>query len=633
MAVIYADQPCIDPAKLAEECDKLGIPIGEWRGVANRFYCPRGIEHGHGDILLTRRNLDNIDRTKSHTLEFKDVAGKTIALKKISVLAATCVTPGKPADPSAVYHVKVADVRYLWRMFALDKGFNANLTPGDDAYSDDTSNEGSAKSWEEVWLDIVDPIPIGDQEGAIAAAFGSLPSGFDGVPTDLHYWGMNVVDAIRDFTQRLGLALAYDPIKNKATLVVPGEEQQGLDREMELLTGRRLHDAEPLLENLTFVPSNIRVLFPKRPEAGWGRDPWFSIDITNDSPPDGVIEGSTAIIRDDLQAVMSANTCTNQSELNDRAIERAAAYSRQFADGHGYKQVLYSGVVDSILPGSIISAVVWEDRGDGLKTEIVQRPFIAQSVATWKSNPNDERWRQAAFVWVYSSVSGVTPPTQCKPAQVEHFDATSGEWIKLFDCWYREMNGQTPVVGRHLALFAGQKANGANDSRALFIGGCCPDGTGDGPGNPPGDDEDDPTSPTGGACEIPCGGCYLPMEVTAVIAGNTNGSCTGCNNTNGTYTLTWQGLSPYRGCSWIYEGPYDAGCGSSGTPSILLFYDTENIFSATHQWCMYVSLGATSYLAAVTGTWDCSGGSNVFNFTPTDYCTGSVTVTVSWTCP
>ena len=629
MAVIFADQPCIDPATLAAECDRMGIPYGEWRSKANRFYCPRDVDYGEGDLLLTRRHLDNIDRTKSHELEFKDsLSGTSVKLAKIHITAAVCVTPGRPKDPNAIYHVKVADVRQLWPMFVLDRGYNSSQTPGDDSYSEDsTGGAGTAMGWAEVWGDIASSIPA-NGEGALREDLPELSVEYDGVPTDLNYWGMSVTDAMRDFTQRLGVVLAYDPIKNTGKLVTPGETQDGLANALDDLLGKRLHDAEPIYENVPRIPASVRVLFPKRPEAGWGRDPWYSIDVANDQPPAGVLLNSKVILYDDLQAIMSANTCTNAAALNTRAEERAAAYFTQVRTGHGYRQLVYSGAHGAILPGSEITAVVWEDRGEGIKTEIVQRPFYRTSMATWKSNANDERWRLVDHVWVFDTVSGVTPPTGYKPCQAEHYDTENDVWYSLFNCWYREMNGQTAVVGRHLARFAGQKENDDGDRRPVYIGGCCPDGSGDGPGEPPEDDEDHSPQPTAD-CPRRCGSVYLPNTVTAVVAGVTNGSCMGCTSVNGTYTLSHLG-SDYRGCAW--QSPsYDAGCGSALSPHILLFYDTENIISPTPAWHLYIALGAANFLATLSGTFK-QNGSNVFTVTGVDYCLGDVTITITWSC-
>lgn len=491
MAVTFADQVCIDPAALAAECERVGIPLGAWYGSANRYACPLGVDPGVGDLLLTKRQLDNIALDQGHDLEFKDtISGQSATFTNIHLIAQQCVTPGKPDDPNAVYHVQVSDVRHLWRLCVLDQGYNHPQTPGDDAISEDTINDTAAWTWEEVWGSLwatLSPLEEGDAP--------ELPEAPQGTPNRLDYFGLQAPDGMRDFLRRLGFDLAYDPTTATCTVVILGDTQPNLEVALDALTPYRLHDAQPSQPIYGSKPEKVRVLFPKRPEEAYGGDPWFSIDVEDTSgDTTGVIEGTVVTLRDDHPALMAATNCTNQGDLDTRATARAEEYFRQ-VQGDGLYQSVFAGVHTSVLPGSEITTVIWEERGAGLKTEVVRQALGRRSMTQWVQNPNDERWRLVDHAWVYLSESGVTPPTGYYPCNTEHYDVSVNAWFQLFPCWFREMNGQTPVAGRYLVRFAGQKANGSGDSRPVYIGGCCADGTGDGPGGPSTPTVDTPTDP------------------------------------------------------------------------------------------------------------------------------------------
>lgn len=561
MAFIFADQVCLEPDTLAQECERVGIPYGEWRQVANRFHCPRDATPGMGDLLLTRRQLDAIDDTKAHELEISDkLTGTKVSLQRIHIVRAQCVTPGKPSDPNAVYHVQVADQRRFWKLFAVNQGYNASQTPADATISTDTSNAGVAWTWLGVWQDLWGKLPrdngVADPKGAAP----DFPEPLNANPSDLDYWDSTVAEALSDFLQRLGWTLCYDPLQDRYTLAVLGVAQVNLEADLDALLGVRLHDGEPVQPGLGRFPETVRVLFPKRPEAGWGRNPYFHVDVpaaeTNLVLPAGVLPTGRVLLWDDKEATLSANTCTNKAGLVIQAQRRATEYFRQLFKGQEYRQVVYSGAQGSILPGSEISSVIWEERGQGVKTEVVRLPHTQRGMAQWRSPAHDERWRLVDHVWAFDSVSGVTPPTGMKPGQAEHYDVAAGVWRKLFDVWYREMNGQTPVVGRHLCRHAGYLTG-----RPVYIGGCCPDGSGDGPATDGGDD-DDQAYPVTVRCCRPSTNLLPPVLVLTV----TNASNCACEtghawalNFNGV-TKKWEGTLSVCGHSVFVTWACNDGC-------------------------------------------------------------------------
>lgn len=552
MAVIFADKPCFDPLTLAEECQRLGVPLGEWYGRANRFINHRD-EPGEGDLLLSRKQLDDIKQDESHELIFADkVSGTKVTLKRIHIVAAVCATPGKPKDENSLYHVRVADIRRIWRLYPFDSGINCPITPGDTKYSDDTSNGGAAWTWAKAWERLWAALPTGNAEGAPKGERPSLPVAPNGNPYDLRYWGMSAWDAIDDFLRRLGMALCYNPFDDKFTIEKFGVTQEGLDNAIDSLMGKRLHDAEPIHPGLGRYPKKVRVLFPKRPEAFWGRDPWFAVESTSPNPiPEGTIDTATSILLDDMNAIMdAADFCSNKADLKIRANARAKEYFARLHKGNDYRQLVYSTAIDKINTGSLVSAVVWEDRGDSIKTEIVHQPLGLHDSNTWKANPTDERFNTLEHVWVYTSVSGVTPPTGYKPGQIDEWSMEDATWYKVRECWWKEHNGQTEVAGRHLGRFVGQL-----DGRPVYAGGCCPDGTGgDGPGSEPPDYGT--TIRTSCCAEVPE---YLKLDITAT------GDFAVANGLRVCYRYSAAATAWYGFPVWVVVG---IGCVASGTCSV-----------------------------------------------------------------
>lgn len=540
MAGSFAGFSLFEPKRLVEACNRGRHPL-DWIGQANRFDCATGHLSGTGNVLLIRSDLDKIDVNAEHDLTFA-INGESIKIPNLHIAGDTrCLTPGSIDSPDAVHLVPLGDRRRLWQFAAMNRAYNLRLTPNGEYVESTATDSATGYSWAEVWSDLKGRLPDG-----VSTSVGSLPYEPADGPENLAYWGWTVGDAIGNFLSRLGCTLAWNPIADVYTVAQLGEEQAGLTKaENKLAKTRRLRSLEPVSAVRGVVPASVQVLFTKSPgPRAYGQSPYLVIEVDNADAEDG--ETGVMMIKDDLLAQYAATTLQNLTALQDRADERAAEFFRVRRDyvSEPHRKT-YSGIVDSILPGSMIASVTWGDVGAGMITE-TRRITYRDPVQAWPSTEH-QAWRLWEWVRVMAAPGagsdvGETIPTGYQSGRVTVFNPTTNLWEPVCYCWWRGANDETGIEDwRYWSRFKGQL-----DGRPVYVGGCCKgteggvvapdDGEGDGPteggggGGNPGDggnqppyqddfdgDDGPPPSP------VPCGD-VVTFGTDTVIVSNRTGS-------------------------------------------------------------------------------------------------------------
>jgi len=365
MATLFGGIPCIDPAQLRESCVSRSIPTDSWWGKANSFAWGLGEKPGEGHILLRLADLDTIDLTTDHALEFANDAGANtdpVTLARITLIDAECVTPGAEGDEQAVFVCKLNDRRFHLARIPVDKAYNLSSADGE-SYLTQTKNGGSAWTWAQVVQDLWTALGLGTAP--------SLPFTPHGTPENLTYYGGFAWRAINDVMNRIGCGIKYDPTADSFAFVRLGEVDAASDAAVASLKRnlKRVWDGYPVNPERGRRPEKVRVRFPRRPLPTDGSSPWYTVDVTLPAAA-GVVSGTYAQIDDDLTALGATGTPSNSATLATRASERATDWARKQQGYDDRYLVVYRDfqpAAKTIL-GSRVGAVGFDDRGRVMRT-------------------------------------------------------------------------------------------------------------------------------------------------------------------------------------------------------------------------------------------------------------------------
>ncbi|WP_157369861.1 hypothetical protein [Zavarzinella formosa] len=440
MGATFADQPLVDPKTLYDQCRMLGLRQ-DWVGLANGLCNPAGVRSGIGHLLMTRASLDLIDFNTPQSLSiFHEPTSTQIDFESLVITECEAITPSFPGDPDAVFHVRVADIRHLWRFAVIDAGFNLRETPTGNYRKETTFEEsGTPHTWQQMFDAVWETLPA-DYRGDTP----TLPEVTEGTPEAFDFYATYTIDAIEMILARLGCALTFNPTADPEDAiysVVPlgdPDAYETFTASVDDLARLRLDDNEGLEGNLGRVPAQVNVLFRKQMPVANGENPWHTITVADPNDPvPGQLEDTTVWLIDDLTADYQGDTLTNVTGLTSRADSRAAEYFRSVRrDGHSLRRLVYSGAQISILPGEWVSEVSWFDRGGGVMTEVKLIPDNGQPTAEWPGN-KPQAWRETEIVRP-DDESEDEPPEGYTAGKVVRYDATTGEWVDRHDCWIRD---------------------------------------------------------------------------------------------------------------------------------------------------------------------------------------------------
>lgn len=378
MAVIYANQTCEDAIGLMRSCleSTPQIPVKRWLRLANTYAVGLGPEPSTGLLLMTKENLDKIDVNSHYGHNLTFAYDKSITFKYTIVRRYQAVTPSYATAPDAVYKVWVTDKRWVLRRTGIDQAYNVRDGVGGD-FLPETSSDGAGTAW--TWNEMFQDI-WGQCTGLGTAP--SLPFTPDGEPEGFLFYGSTVFDALTNVLDRLACKLRYNPATDVFSVVRLGADDTTATSFLAQLEAAKikLWDDYADLPGYARLPAYVRVLFVKTPIPDDGTSTFYKIDVTDATATGGEstipLSGTVVNLEDDMPAIYANGTLTNLSDMTTRAAERAADWFRREKNFHQPLHRVYSGIEPNAMKivGSQCLAVLFEDAGDGLKTEIIRGP-------------------------------------------------------------------------------------------------------------------------------------------------------------------------------------------------------------------------------------------------------------------
>lgn len=451
----YAGKPLLDPAQLRKSCEDRQIPYEQWFGKPNSFRIPLGREPGRGHILMRKADLGDIDLT-----EPADLYLKSIQFKKIYVVRSECITPGGEDDANESYLVEVADRRVALAKIPCSESYNILASDGSD-YVDSTTNSGTPWTWSGMFGDLWTLLGAGSTP--------SLPFSPHGTPENFDYRNTYAWTAICDLMDRLACAVKYNPVTDTFTVVRLGVADSAAAAAENNFDGSDVWNTKPSVTVAATRPEKIRVLFRRFPEASEGEDKYYAADVTL-AAEDGTVSGSYVTLYDDMGALGASGTPSNDSDLSDRADERADDWLRKH-DGFDAPALRVREEIDGgamTILGSTFGAVAFEDRGGGAKTTIAAAP--TRSLEEWR--PGEAKGQSVPPVaWIKASGTTGSSPYNYSHATVSEFNEATGTWTESTDVWLTSHHGGANLSANthYLGRLEGQMTNGSSVTRPLYV--------------------------------------------------------------------------------------------------------------------------------------------------------------------
>lgn len=236
---------------------------------ANSFYMPAGRWPSRGWILLSRKDLDDIDNYATNlVLEIGDSnhADNIGTLKNLTVVHARCVTRGIAADDNALYLVEITDGRGIvanrWFKFPLQAQYNIRAPAYPQTFHPNSMNSGTTWTWstmlENIW----------DKMSTHLGAWPGLPSNPKGTPEGFWFTGVPAWKALNDVLDHLGMNVAVDHTKDAPYTIVGGGTADATFTNLQSQYATHLLDDQELVDTGSGrVPKTIDVFFRKRNEV------------------------------------------------------------------------------------------------------------------------------------------------------------------------------------------------------------------------------------------------------------------------------------------------------------------------------------------------------------------------------
>lgn len=356
----FGNRRCLDPESLYLDCKEFDIPTGHWYGKANTWRVVAGEKPSSGKLLMMQSSLDELDTTKSFTLEIEDDYGNNHQFKNVFIVGAVCVVPGTADAGANVFLVDVADARCRLAMLPIDRGYNVR-TPDGSSLTTVTTDAGTPWTWTTMLEDVWGLAGLGTWPG-------TLPVTPHGQPENIGCYGDYALRCLVALLNRIGCEL--QPIGDGFFRIV----QQGTTAATRWPNSRRTYDGYSRRSDSAQKPEKIRVRFARMPAPTDGTSPYYTVDVST-AATSGVLTGSVVHLDDDLPA-LGGSTPSNVTDLNARATERAADWERLYDNYEKPEVKVYHEYVrgSGVDVGVRYGAMVYEDRGQASATEGLVRP-------------------------------------------------------------------------------------------------------------------------------------------------------------------------------------------------------------------------------------------------------------------
>jgi len=381
----FGGLPCIDPYTEYQEQSKLEYDTS-WSEKANSFANPLGSMPGKGWILMLRRDLNQLDINTRYDLTFSNLSDslEKITIKKLLIVKAVCLTPGKAGDENSCYLVELIDSRWSARNKPLDFQINI-LAPNSSNSYYESSISPNKTPW--TWSEAIEK--IWNVNGSLGT-FPGLPYTPDGIPTGYQFIGVDSYEALPVLLTKIHCSLRYNPQTDVYDIVKIGD-QAGLSDLISIKRPKLIYDGEVLESDKARLANKVRIYFNKvhihyGQEATteeslkqWITDSSIYKEYTSSDFTDtGIVssnldETNTQIFWDDSRAIIDYDgTVTNDADLSTRAQEIAHNYYLSIVTGGARLLKKYSGVHPEFNTSGELKYVCWKFTKAGVTTEIAR---------------------------------------------------------------------------------------------------------------------------------------------------------------------------------------------------------------------------------------------------------------------
>jgi len=377
-SITFDGKTCVDPVSLRRDCDERGIPVAQWWGKANGFYCPLEATPGHGWLLMRTEDVP-ADLSRYYPLTFDDGIRPAVTLARIFAVRSWVVVPSDEDNPHTVTLLELADAR---------EKYTTAVTNGTGQMPDDGGRDSyTTYTWAQLFGTVVST--YGKSAAAVTAA--SLPFTPHGNPEGFDYRGWNQRDAIDHLLRRIGCGFKLNPITHALSVVRLGDTDTAADAAVAGMTAAARLLWDTASESSNKLPSVVRVQFDKSPAEFDRTEPKSSdgnpayVGPDPSGPSDG-FGGGVLSIADDLfaQRPSSGTTFLNATALDDRANERIADFVRIKNGFELHKRKVWEGwhTGAATALGSQWGRASWYDFGDGPRTELLCEP--GNRIENWR---------------------------------------------------------------------------------------------------------------------------------------------------------------------------------------------------------------------------------------------------------
>jgi len=497
--VTFAGKTCTDPTEVFFSMAQFGQAVPESFYRANSYQNPLGGEPGEGYCILSRKDIDALDKNAVHEFIADADLGTASKLEcaEVIFIKATRLIPGEPGDPKAPYLVHFADRRWELKnprfVQACDASYNVPLPGVQGEYDEDSLQwelngvellGGVPWEWEEVVRDLWDLV-------GTLGTYPELPYEPHGIPQNLQYVGVSAYEALNEVLARLSCSLRYDQTNAEFSIVRIGAADFPFARAVKKWSKKRKTEDDEIIEGARGkAPYGVTVFFHVwEPPAALAKS--HSIDIVGPFTTEEAVEDIYHPLWDDMLAELDADgEVSNLVELGVRAKERADQYFEQLVAGGTRVHRVYSGIVTDFLPGSVCKGVAWrmqwgpsddnvmKDDCWSFVTEVMQapevRPFSTPDL------PPDGR-----TAWVVlndpSGSVGCSGSGCCyEDGNIWNYSDATCSWSKGAAIWIEPANDEALEGDRHYLGRLERQVTQDGKSRPLYIVGCCNDEGGSG---------------------------------------------------------------------------------------------------------------------------------------------------------
>lgn len=400
--ITFGGKPVLRPDWMAEAADRNDTPDPFWMR-ANSYTNSLGRSPGTAWLLLLESDLDELGINAAHDLVFTDHERRSVTIKNLTIVRAMNVTRAPANAVGRVFFLECKDSRYNLARYPANAHYNArDWEPDEDtgdnywkgklgstASQDDTLNDGSPWTWNEVLQDLWDNhMPSFVPDESTPSIVGSIGDATDDVPAMLRYSGeQSTWKIINEIVEQFKHFSSYNPA-TEAFQWLQVDVSTSFDEQITNNTSmqnRLLWDYDPKATDRALVPEIIRVFFRSLREKGNAVIPRlaYSEDVLTNDPNaiagtvHAIWSGMPALYRRNGGITPASESVTNSAETDNHADLLAALELSRLKTRERRMSRVYSGIIEGLNPEpSGAAQITYADYGDdrGMITLLARQP-------------------------------------------------------------------------------------------------------------------------------------------------------------------------------------------------------------------------------------------------------------------